>query len=179
MMRKGLVILLDLILVGFVLSLTGSAVLQRLSGAAWGWVGISGTSMSPTLSHGALVLSLPARPESLRVGDIVVFYSHSVPPIVCHRIVGQGPDGWLTQGDASERLDQASGLPPINETTLAGVVPQIAGRPVAIPALGMLASGGGDQAGSHFALALALCFGFLALGRTPGQAGGRRRRRPD
>jgi signal peptidase len=175
MRRTTLATVVDAILICFILSLTCSAVVQRAYGLAWGWVGINGTSMSPTIAHGSLVFCLPARPESLKVGDIVVFRSQTVPPIVCHRIVGSSPEGWLTQGDATGRIDQAVGLPPVTETTLAGVVPQIGGRPVAIPALGGLA-GGENASAPHFILALGLCFGFMAFGRSGGTGRQRRRR---
>jgi signal peptidase I len=174
MRRSFLAALFDVLLICFVLSLVSSAVIQRVYGNAWGWVGIHGASMQPTLSDGSLVLSVPAKPEQLRIGDIVVYRSGTLPPIICHRVVEIGPDGIMTQGDASSRVDQSCGLPMVDPKTLYGVVPQIAGRPVAIPALGVLAGSSDNPTGTHLVMALGLSFGFLALG---GAQADRRRRR--
>jgi|GEM_PF-2583250 len=177
MRRSLLAASLDLLLICFVVSLAGSAVIQRACGSAWGWVGIHGSSMQPTLSNGSLVLSVPATPDQLQVGDIVVYRSGTLPPIICHRVIAVGPDGILTQGDASSRVDQTYGLPPITAETLYGVVPQIAGRPVAIPALGALAGGSENPVGAHLVMALGVSFGFLALGGADPRRRTRRRSR--
>ncbi len=171
-MRKSIVVtVFDTILIVFILSLVLSAALQRIGGRAWGWVGIHGDSMYPTVANGSLVLSVPADPEALSEGDIIVYHSGGVPALVCHRIVGVADDGgFLTQGDGTLRLDQDAGLPTVTTETLAGYVPQIAGRPVSIPLLGSLAAGGGSDAGPNLMVALGVSVSFLALGGAPRKA---------
>jgi signal peptidase I len=173
MRRKLLAALVDVILVSFVLSLLLSTAVQRFQGQAWGWIGIHGTSMHPTLADGALALSLPAKFDRLSVGDIVVFRSGSQPPVICHRIIGRTDNGFNTQGDGAMAVDQEYGVPAVTEANLAGIVPQIGGRPVSIPVLGNLAGGGENRAGPNLVAALGLSVGFLVLG---GGAAPRRRR---
>lgn len=175
-MRKSIVVAaFDAFLVIFILSLVFSAGFQRIGGQAWGWVGIHGDSMHPTVTNGSLVLSVPADLAELAEGDIIVYRSGGIPALICHRIVGVAADGsFLTQGDATFRVDQHGGLPAVTEETFAGYVPQIAGRPVAIPLLGSLATGGGKDAGPNLMVALGVSVSFLALGGTPRRA--RRRR---
>ncbi len=171
-MRRSIVVTcFDTILIVFILSLILSAALQRIGGQAWGWVGIHGESMHPTVANGSLVLSVPADPDDLSAGDIVVYRSGGLPGLVCHRIVGVAEDGgFLTQGDGTAKVDQELGLPPVTAETLAGYVPQLAGRPVAIPLLGKLTAGGASDAGPNLMVALGVSMSFLALGGKPKRA---------
>ena len=173
MRRKFASTMVDAILICFVASLLLSTFVQRLNGTAWGWIGIHGSSMEPTLTNGSLALCLPAKVDGLQVGDIVVFRSGGQPPIVCHRIIARDDQGFVTQGDGVVAVDQHYGLPAVNETNLYGYVPQLAGRPIAIPLLGKLVGGSEGHAGSNLAAALGISVGFLLLsGSQP------RRRRP-
>lgn len=163
MRRKFLSTMVDAVLICFVASLLLSTIVQRLNGTAWGWIGIQGSSMEPTLANGSLALCLPARVDGLQVGDIVVFRSGGQPPIVCHRIIARDDEGFVTRGDGVVAVDQHYGLPAVNETNLSGYVPQLAGRPIALPLLGKLVGGGESHPGSNLAAALGISFGLLLL----------------
>lgn len=68
---------------------------------------VAGESMSPTLDLGDLVVTW--RAGEPRVGDIVLYTVPDGPAAgqpVIHRIVGGGPDGWVTQGDNVAQPDR-------------------------------------------------------------------------
>ncbi len=71
------------------------------------YVVVSGESMEPTLYDGDLVV-LRDRP-AYEVGDIVTFPVPEGEPgagsLVIHRIVGEGADGFVMQGDNKDRVD--------------------------------------------------------------------------
>ncbi len=66
-------------------------------------------SMEPSLDIGSLVVSRPADPESIVVGDIITFRPNSGDKTtVTHRVVGierNSPLRFLTKGDANVSLD--------------------------------------------------------------------------
>lgn len=100
-------------------------------------------SMTPLLTRGDMVFILPvADPANLSVGDIVVFRAQDdgVRDWTMHRIIdGDSEAGFLTKGDANERIDQDSpGFPAIRGEWVKGVVPQAGNVPLKIPLLGYL-----------------------------------------
>lgn len=96
---------------------------------------VTSDSMAPTLSTGDLILAVPpSLVGGVSVGDIVLFHDGS--GWVTHRIVDTTETGYLTAGDANPFLDQADGSPAVTESAIAGVVPTIGDRPVAVGGLG-------------------------------------------
>jgi signal peptidase len=73
---------------------------QALGGTA-GYVMVAGVSMQPTLEPGTLVVVV--RQASYEVGDVVAYRitegDIAAGSNVIHRIVGEGPGGYLTEGD--------------------------------------------------------------------------------
>ncbi|MCE0488000.1 signal peptidase I [Ornithinimicrobium sediminis] len=71
------------------------------------YIVVSGESMEPTFYDGDLVV-LRDRP-AYEVGDIVTFPVPEGEPgagsLVVHRIVGEGTDGFVMQGDNKDRVD--------------------------------------------------------------------------
>ena len=93
-------------------------------------------SMVPVLRPGDLIVVLPtwlAPPPGL--DDIVVFRTAQDRNWIVHRIVdGNAADGWVTKGDANPISD----LRPVISRDVAGVVPQVNGRALRLPRLGLL-----------------------------------------
>lgn len=84
-------------------------------------------SMHPTLPEGSLFLALSQDPAT---DDIIVFDRANGDTAV-HRVIDITPEGLITQGDANQRTDQASGEPPVDPDG-ALVVPMIATEPAAV-----------------------------------------------
>lgn len=84
-------------------------------------------SMEPNLPPGSVFLGIRSDPD---VGDIVV-YTRPDDTRVVHRVVDTTDEGLITQGDANDRTDQATGIPPVNPSTVT-VVPTITGQPASI-----------------------------------------------
>lgn len=149
----------------------------------------SSGSMEPTIGVFDAFLVAPW-PASVEVGDIVVYRSllHGGPAV--HRIVGGGPSGWVTQGDANPTPDQDAGEPPVTPDRLLGkVVTRADGRPMIVPNVGIVAVegaaeivrleraiGGPERLATVAFLALAAVFG--AIGVLGGRPGPRRPLRP-
>lgn len=96
----------------------------------------SSGSMEPTIGvlDGFLVDPWPG---SIEPGDIVVFFSVTRQGPAVHRIVAVDGDGWLTQGDANEDIDQRAGEPVLTrERVLGKVVTDRDGNPIIIERLG-------------------------------------------
>src|SRR3712207_5096534 len=68
------------------------------------YVSTHGTSMEPGFSAGDLAVLSEAATYS--VGDIVAYRSASLDTVVMHRIVAADADGFVTQGDNNDFLDQ-------------------------------------------------------------------------
>ena len=91
-----------------------SAVLALMLAAVWFWpstlgggttyVVTHGTSMEPGFSTGDLAILRPA--SAYDVGDVVAYRSSSLDTIVMHRIVAGDVDGFVTQGDNNDWLDE-------------------------------------------------------------------------
>src|SRR5829696_4167679 len=68
------------------------------------FVSTHGISMEPRFSTGDLAVLRAA--DSYAVGDVVAFPSRSLDTIVMHRIVSGDADGFVTQGDNNDWLDE-------------------------------------------------------------------------
>ncbi|WP_435741560.1 signal peptidase I [Nocardioides sp. SYSU DS0663] len=69
-------------------------------------------SMQPGLPPGTLIVTRPADPEDIRIGEVVTFQVESgEPQVVTHRVIavrtgGAGTPEFLTQGDANQVPDE-------------------------------------------------------------------------
>lgn len=103
---------------------------QALGGTA-GYVMVAGVSMQPTLEPGTLVVVV--RQTSYEVGDVVAYRiadgDIGAGSNVIHRIVGEGPAGYLTEGDNTSWHDpwHPSGSDVIGKVafTIPGAVPML------------------------------------------------------
>ena len=68
------------------------------------YVTTHGISMEPGFHTGDLAILSPA--DSYSVGDVVAYRSESLDTIVMHRIVSMDGDGFVTQGDNNDWLDE-------------------------------------------------------------------------
>ena len=73
-------------------------------GGATTYVTTYGVSMEPGFSTGDLAVLTPA--DGYSVGDVVAYRSESLDTIVMHRIVSVEADGFVTQGDNNDWLDE-------------------------------------------------------------------------
>lgn len=97
----------------------------------------SSGSMEPTIGVFDVFFVQPY-PSDLAVGDIIVFESVIRGGPAVHRIVGGDPGGWLTQGDANERVDQDLGEPLVTPERLRGkVLTRGDGSPFLLPHVGI------------------------------------------
>lgn len=93
------------------------------------------SSMEPTVPEDSLAVVLNVEPD---VGDIALFETPRQDSLVLHRLVGEPtPDTFLTKGDNNRVTDQEAGDPPIPADSIRGVVPTIAGIPLAVPLVGV------------------------------------------
>jgi signal peptidase len=110
---------------------------QQLSGRAWGWSMVSGSSMVPALERGDYVLIVPyfaGRSSPPRVGDIIAF-EDEYKNLIVHRIVDATETGYITKGDANPDAD----LSPVLPGKINGVALTLGSRVVRVPVLGSLA----------------------------------------
>ncbi|MEX1165196.1 MAG: signal peptidase I [Nitriliruptor sp.] len=68
------------------------------------YVSTHGESMEPTYSASDLVVI--TRAADHRVGDVIAYRSELLDTVVLHRIVDEDADGFITQGDNNDWLDQ-------------------------------------------------------------------------
>ena len=73
-------------------------------GGATTYVTTHGISMEPDFRTGDLAVLTPA--DGYSVGDVVAYRSESLDTIVMHRIVAVDADGFVTQGDNNDWLDE-------------------------------------------------------------------------
>jgi signal peptidase I len=73
-------------------------------GGATTYVTTYGVSMQPDFSTGDLAILSPA--DSYSVGDVVAYHSESLNTVVMHRIVSADANGFVTQGDNNDWLDE-------------------------------------------------------------------------
>lgn len=115
---------------------------------------VTSDSMAPTLEPGDRFLALPpGLLGGVEPGDVAVFRGHDGWTV--HRVARGTPEGFLTAGDANALTDQADGAPPVPSVAVVGVVPTVAGRPVA----------GGSRLGPILAspVPVAVALGAVAL----------------
>lgn len=93
-------------------------------------------SMAPAIGAGDGYVVVA--PGDVSVGDVVVFSSVERGGYVTHRVVGEGPDGLLTKGDANRQTDQATGMAPVPRSAVVGEVLTVGGTLVVLPGLGSL-----------------------------------------
>ena len=99
-----------LAILGSVAVLASAVVVPRLGGAT-PYTVLTG-SMAPGLPPGTLVVSRPADPRTIGIGDVVTYQLVSGrPEVVTHRVIGVSSDSegsplFRTQGDANTVPDQ-------------------------------------------------------------------------
>lgn len=96
-------------------------------------------SMAPTLNPGDGFVAIPAPLAGpLESGDVVTFEAERLHGggLVTHRIVGESPRGYVTQGDANTFTDQSGAEPPVQTAQIVAVALQFDGNVVVIPNLG-------------------------------------------
>lgn len=97
-------------------------------------------SMEPQLSPGDGFFIIPTQiVDDYAVGDVITFRAENFPyEFVTHRIVGETPQGFVTQGDNNTFTDQTGthNEPFVNREQIAGRVVQWRGSVLAIPRLG-------------------------------------------
>jgi hypothetical protein len=64
-----------------------------------------GPSMTPTMKAGDLLLVVPYRDRSIRIGDVIVFKPRGKCETITHRVVSVGPSGVRTRGDHNNQID--------------------------------------------------------------------------
>ena len=67
-------------------------------------------SMTPTLNRGDLLIDLRARPQSIRTGDVISYYSRQNPgEVITHRVVriDYSRQEFVTRGDSLSQPDPA------------------------------------------------------------------------
>lgn len=92
---------------------------------------VESTSMTPTLKAGDMFLAIPpGLVGGVAADDIAVFPGADGWTI--HRVVAVEGGAVATAGDANPFVDQHAGDPSISTAAVAGIVPTIAGQPVAV-----------------------------------------------
>lgn len=117
-------------------------------------------SMVPALSPGDMIVVLPnwavTQPG---LSDIVIFKSRENENWVVHRIIdGNSAEGFVTQGDANPTPDSGR----ILHRDVVGVVPQVNGKPLRLPRLGLLSVAEGPLS-SPVVAGVALAMGVYLL----------------
>lgn len=97
-------------------------------------------SMEPTLEPGDAAVVVPdfATERTYGEGDIVVFDDETLAENrpTTHRIVGERPAGFVTQGDNNPVTDQADQEPPVSRDRILGYVPTRGQDPLVLPGVG-------------------------------------------
>ncbi|MDK2877020.1 MAG: signal peptidase, partial [Archaeoglobaceae archaeon] len=91
---------------------------------------IKSDSMSPTLNKNDLVF-INIFDRNFNEGDIIVFNSNG--NWICHRVVKDTADGFITKGDANIATDQFSGKQAVLDSEIIGKIVSIDGDPINIP----------------------------------------------
>lgn len=128
---------------------------------------IKSDSMSPTLDKNDLVF-INIFDRDFSEGDIIVFNSNG--NWICHRIVKETAEGFITKGDANIATDQFSGKHAVLNSEIIGKIVSINGDPVNFP-LGS----GVETAESVFAQNKVLLLFMFALGGILLLTGGEKR----
>lgn len=94
---------------------------------------VTSSSMQPTLSSGDLALSLPpSLVGGISEGSIIVYREEGA--WTTHRVVETDGTSAVTAGDANPFTDQQAGSAPVSTDIVSGVIPTVAGRPLAVSA---------------------------------------------
>ncbi|MHC1598995.1 MAG: signal peptidase I [Candidatus Methanofastidiosia archaeon] len=100
------------------------------------------SSMEPQLKEGDGFFIIPSQlVSSFSVGDVVVFNAENYPyKFLTHRIVGETPQGFITQGDNNTFTDQGGTYvePYVKHEQIVGKVLQFNGNIVTIPYFGTI-----------------------------------------
>lgn len=97
--------LLETTLTGLLfVAITLAAVIWIAPQFGWQFGKVASSSMEPSISVGSVVVAKSIDTGTLEVGDVIVFSKTEKHRIV-HRIVGIGPQGFRTKGDANEDPD--------------------------------------------------------------------------
>ncbi|MEM3139619.1 MAG: signal peptidase I, partial [Archaeoglobaceae archaeon] len=91
---------------------------------------IKSESMSPTLNKNDLVF-INIFDRNFEAGDIVVFNSNG--DWICHRIVKETSEGYITKGDRNIATDQFSGKETVVEGKIVGKIFSLNGEPIHFP----------------------------------------------
>ena len=120
-------------------------------------------SMEPTIGQYDGYVVVPA--DTVKPGDIVVFWSSRREEHVTHRLVGQSKQGFITQGDNNDATDQAAGAPYVQREDIRGKVLTVREKPVIIPQLGVITQLLREYRFPILVFAGILLFGTLVLRR--------------
>ncbi|MEM0202833.1 MAG: signal peptidase I [Archaeoglobaceae archaeon] len=91
---------------------------------------IKSDSMSPTLNKNDLVF-INIFDRNFELGDVIVFNSNG--EWVCHRIVKETAEGYITKGDKNIVTDQFSGKEVVAKEKIVGKILSFNGKPLGIP----------------------------------------------
>jgi signal peptidase len=107
--KRELVETVAVFVLGIVIVWSGSLGLQLYLGTTTPLLAVESESMEPTLYRGDLVIVRSVPPESLEVGDIIIFQSSMSDIPVVHRIVDIGFSDeelqFTTKGDHNPTID--------------------------------------------------------------------------
>lgn len=124
---------------------------------------IKSDSMSPTLNKNDLVF-INIFDRNFEVGDIVVFNSNG--DWICHRIVKETTDGYITKGDRNIATDQFSGKETVGDDKIIGKILSLNGDPIRFPLGGSVEILEGSLASNKLLLFFILALGgFLMLSK--------------
>jgi len=101
-------------------------------------------SMQPTLQPNDGFVAIPAAiAGDIENGDVVTFRAKEIQggELTTHRVVEETERGFVTKGDNNPFTDQDSDEPPVKRTQIVAVAWQPGGTVLAIPGVGLLASG--------------------------------------
>ncbi len=117
-------------------------------------------SMEPSIGVGDLVITSPASPSEIKVGDVIAFRSPEGGTLICHRVVSINPQNgtMTTKGDANKGVDPFV-VPDAN------IIGKIGAN---IPLLGYVIAFMKTPFGWALILLVALLLFFLGDGKTKG-----------
>lgn len=120
----------------------------------YGIVFSTGTSMSPTIEQGDVFFVGPT--TDISEGDVIRFNSPRLDEPVVHRVVDTTEEGYITQGDNNEEIDQEIGFRPVTES-------QVSGQVIAYNGELLTVSGFGAAAGYIANHTTVISFGIIAI----------------
>lgn len=130
---------------------------------------IESNSMAPYLVRGDVAFVVPAALVDPKVGSVAVFreVTETHTRWVAHRIVdGDAQAGFVTKGDNNNSIDQATpDSSRVMPADIAGLAVTVLGRPLRLPAIGLLVLGAQEYVSATMLSWIALTVGimFVAL----------------